>query len=315
VASKPLDCLCLTGPTGTGKTELALSLASAFPLEIVSMDSAIVYRGMDIGTAKPGAAARARVPHYLVDIRDPEQTYSAGRFRTDALEAIAAIRARGNVPLIVGGTLLYLRALRRGLAALPERDEGVRAVIDAQARALGWNAMHAELTAIDPESAARIDPRDRQRIQRALEVHRLTGRRLSELQRREAAATPAVAVATFALVPESREGLGERITARFDAMARAGLVDEVSRLRARPDLRATHASMRSVGYRQIWAHLDGAYDWDEARRRAIAATRQLAKRQMTWLRSETDCVRLPAFAAELEAELVSHIKHEVERWH
>jgi tRNA dimethylallyltransferase len=277
------------------------------------MDSAMVYRGMDIGTAKPDRAALGRVPHHLIDIRDPEQTYSAGQFRTDALAAIGAIRARARLPLLVGGTLLYLRALREGLAPLPERDAQVRAQIDAEAAVRGWDALHAELAEVDAEAATRIDPRDRQRIQRALEVHRVTGRPLSELLRRAAAAAPAVAVTTFALVPENRERLGERVAARFDAMVAAGLVDEVRRLRTRPGLSAGHPSMRSVGYRQIWAHLDGACDWDEARRRAIAATRQLAKRQMTWLRSESGVTQLPASAEELEAKLSSHILEAVDR--
>jgi tRNA dimethylallyltransferase len=291
------DCVCLTAPTACGKTELALELAARLPVEIVSMDSAMVYRGMDIGTAKPDPATRAAVPHHLVDIVDPVEAYSAGRFARDAAAAIAAIRGRGKLPLVVGGTLLYLKALRDGLAPLP-RDPQVRAELDAEAETIGFEGLHRLLAEIDPAAAARIAPADRQRIQRALEVFRLTGKPLSALQQR-AAQAPRPAVATLALVPGDRAALAERIADRFDAMVAAGFVDEVRRLKSRGDLGAGLPAMRAVGYRQLWAHLDGRWGWDETRQRAIVATRQLAKRQMTWLRTETAAATLPALAPDL----------------
>lgn len=294
----PLPALCLTAPTGCGKTELALVLAERLPLEIVSMDSALVYRGMDIGTAKPSPAVRERVPHHLIDIRDPAEAYSAGDFCRDAERAIDEIRARGKQPLIVGGTMLYLRALREGLAQLPARDERIRRELDAEADERGWPALHGRLAGIDPDAAVRIAPNDRQRIQRALEVHAVTGRTLTELKRHGGGRKLALSV--LALVPEDRVALAERLAARFDAMVEAGFVDEVRRLRARGDLDAHTASIRSVGYRQIWAHLDGKYEWRDARERAIVATRQLAKRQLTWLRGENAYDAVPAFGPDTE---------------
>ncbi len=280
------DAVCLMGPTCTGKTALALRLAERFPLEIVSVDSALVYRGMDIGTSKPSAAERAAVPHHLIDVCDPSEPYSAGRFRRDALECIARIRERGRVPLLVGGTMLYFRALTHGLAPLPEADAAVRAAIDAQARASGWGTLHAELARADPEAAARIRPLDAQRIQRALEVWRLTGQRISDLQRR---AEPApLRLARFALMPVDRATLYRRIDARFDAMLQSGLVDEVRRLRSRGDLTPDLPSLRAVGYRQLWAHLAGTTSLDAAVEAARRATRNLAKRQLTWLRADPD---------------------------
>jgi tRNA dimethylallyltransferase len=265
------------------------------PVEIVSMDSAMVYRGLDIGTAKPSLATRRSVPHHLVDILDPSEAYSAGRFARDAANAIAAIRARGRLPLIVGGTLLYLRALRDGLASLPRADRAVRAAIDREGERFGWAALHERLKKIDPAAAARIAPNDRQRIQRALEVHELTGRPITELQRaRSSADAPAILV--VALVPAERAALAERIEKRFDAMVAQGFVAEVEALKARGDLEPDLPSLRSVGYRQIWAHLEGRYGWEEARAKAIVATRQYAKRQLTWLRSDTRCEAWPAFA-------------------
>jgi tRNA dimethylallyltransferase len=292
--SAALSCACITGPTACGKSELALEIAARAPVEIISMDSAMVYRGLDIGTAKPSAATRRSVPHHLVDILDPTEAYSAGRFARDAADSIAAIRARGRLPLIVGGTLLYLKALRDGLASLPRADRAVRAAIDRDGERLGWVALHERLRQVDPAAAARIAPSDRQRIQRALEVHELTGRPITELQR--APASPfGAGILVVALVPAERAALAERIERRFDAMVAQGFVAEVEGLRARGDLTPELPSMRSVGYRQIWAHLEGEYGWEEARAKAIAATRQYAKRQLTWLRGDSRCEAWPAF--------------------
>jgi tRNA dimethylallyltransferase len=300
--------VCLTGPTACGKTDLALALAERIPLEIVSMDSAMVYRGLDIGTAKPSSATRSAVAHHLIDILDPSEAYSAGRFALDAAAAIRDIAARGRLPLVVGGTLLYLRALRDGLAALPRADEAVRRQIDADAASTSWAAQHERLRAVDPDAAARIAPNDRQRIQRALEVYRLTGRPLTVLQR-EAQRAPALQVDTIALVPERREDLAVRIERRFDAMVEAGFVAEVERFHERGDLTPDMPSMRAVGYRQIWGYLEKNYDWPEARRRAIVATRQYAKRQLTWLRGDEKCSVWTAFAPDLLARCVSHLTH------
>ena len=274
----------LLGPTASGKSTLALELAQRAPLEIVSMDSAQVYRGLDVGTAKPSAAERAAVPHHLIDVMDPDRSYSTGLWRTDAIAAVMTILSRGKVPLIVGGTMLYYRALVGGLDALPQADTQVRAAINAEAEERGWPALHAELERLDPKSARRIPSGDAQRIQRALEVYRLTGRPLSALQGQSSASLP-FALKAFALVPADRDALGERIAARFDAMLAAGLVDEVRALRSRYPLTAGMPSMRAVGYRQVWQHLEGGINAAAMRDGAIAATRQLAKRQLTWLRS------------------------------
>lgn len=256
------------------------------------MDSALVYRGMDIGTAKPDNAIRAAVPHHLIDILDPEQSYSAGQFVADACALIAEIASRGNIPLVVGGTLLYLKALTDGIAPLPARNPAVRAQIEAKAERQGWRALHAELAAIDPPAAARIEPTDRQRIQRALEVHSITGRTLTAIQQETESGR--VTVDSIALMPGDRTKLAGSIERRFNQMVEQGLVDEVRRLRDRPGLDAGSASMRAVGYRQVWAYLDGQWEWPEAASRAITATRQLAKRQMTWIRGDTRMTRLDA---------------------
>jgi len=273
------------GPTGVGKSELAVSLAREFSLEIVSVDSALVYRGMDIGTAKPDQGTRRLVPHHLIDIRDPAATYSAGDFVQDAAAAMDAIWRRGRQPLLVGGAMLYFHALSQGIAALPERDLGVRAEIDARAAGSGWAEVHRELARVDPEAAARIHVNDPQRIQRALEVYRLTGQPISRLQASRVSALAGVEVLEIALMPVDRNLLHGRLQARFDAMLAAGFVDEVRTLRERGDLTAEHPSMRAVGYRQVWRHLTGDCTLDEASSRAIVATRQLAKRQLTWLRA------------------------------
>jgi tRNA dimethylallyltransferase len=290
-----------------------MELSRRLPIEIVSVDSALVYRGMDIGTAKPGPELRAAVPHHLIDVADPAEPYSAGRFLREASAAIAAIRARGRLPLLVGGTLLYLRALRQGLSELPEADSSLREAIDREAARVGWPAMHTQLERVDPAAARRIRPNDRQRIQRALEVYRLTGRPLTELQRK-VRTSPGLATTAFALVPPDRAVLAERIERRFDAMVEAGFVSEVQELRARGDLSVDTPSMRAVGYRQVWGYLAGDYEWQVARSKAIAATRQLAKRQMTWLKSETDIERLDALAPDLAENLLERIGSELARW-
>lgn len=280
----PGRAFALLGPTASGKSRLALALAERAPLEIVSMDSAQVYRGLDVGTAKPSADERARVPHHLIDLLDPDRSYSTGRWRADAIAAVRDILARGKVPLIVGGTMLYYRALVSGLDALPQADGAVRAQINAEAAERGWAALHEELARVDPKSARRIPPADAQRIQRALEVFRLTGKPLSALQGQTRAGLP-FALKAFALVPRDRSRFHERIAQRFDAMVDDGLIDELKALRARYALTAGMPSMRAVGYRQVWQFLDGEISAHEMRERAVAATRQLAKRQMTWLRS------------------------------
>lgn len=283
----PLPVYVLTGPTGTGKSDWALRLAEAAPVEIVSVDSAQVYRGLDIGTAKPDRAVRERIPHHLIDVCDPAQSYSAGRFVTDALRCIAAIHCRRRVPLLVGGTMLYLRALLGGLAPLPQASPQLRRDLDEQARRAGWPALHAQLARLDPLAAERIRPHDRQRIQRALEVCLVTGQPISQLQRQRASPLAGLPVSLWALVPRERDWLHRRLAARFHAMMEAGFLEEVQGLRARGDLCAHHPSMRAVGYRQLWAHLGGEWGLDEAIERGIAATRQLAKRQLTWMRAES----------------------------
>ena len=274
----------LLGPTASGKSGLAMQLASKHPVEIVSIDSAQVYRGMDIGTAKPSLEERRAVPHHLIDLLDPTEAYSAGRFREDALRVIADMHARGRIPLLVGGTMLYYRALAEGMDELPPADPEIRRQIDAVAANKGWPVLHAELAKVDPRTAARLKPGDAQRIQRALEVHRLTGKPLSEFQNRPKAGLP-FALRAFSIVPEDRSELHQRIAARFDAMLGDGLVEELSALRKRFQLHAALPSMRCVGYRQAWEFLEGKSSAKELRETGIAATRQLAKRQLTWLRS------------------------------
>jgi len=274
------------GPTGAGKTGWALRLAERAPLEIVSVDSALVYRGLDIGTAKPARELRSRVPHHLIDICEPTESYSAGRFAADALASIRAIHARRRVPLLVGGTMLYLRALLQGLAALPQAAPALRASLDARAARLGWPALHAQLRELDPEAARRIAPTDSQRIQRALEVCYSAGQPISQLQRATVSPLAGTPLRYWILAPRERALLHERLAHRFEAMMAAGLLEEVAALHARGDLTAHHPAMRAVGYRQLWAHLEGECGLDEAMRRAVAATRQLAKRQLTWMRAE-----------------------------
>lgn len=295
-AADCVDAVLLLGPTACGKSALAMKLAQQLPLEIVSVDSAQVYRGLDIGSAKPTSDERARVPHHLLDLRDPAQPYSAAEFVHDAVQAIAQIRARGALPLVVGGTMLYAKALREGLSDLPAADAALRAWIEAQARERGWPALHAELAQRDPATAERLPPNDSQRIQRALEVIELTGLPLSQLQR--APRKPPLSLRTLALLPDDRAELHRRIEARFDAMLAAGFLDEVRSLRARGDLDPDLPALRSVGYRQAWAHLAGETTFDAFRAAGIAATRQLAKRQITWLRSMHDATVIDPFTPQ-----------------
>lgn len=275
------------GPTASGKTASAVRLRDQFPVDIVSVDSALVYRGMDIGTAKPDAQTLSRAPHRLIDIREPEDSYSAGQFAVDARREIDAILDQGRLPLLVGGTMLYFRALIDGIADLPEADPAVREQIDLEAAANGWPAMHAELARVDSEVAARIAPNDRQRIQRALEVYRVSGKPLSEWQRSPTPKTASYDFIRIALVDSARQALHERINERFVAMMGAGFLEEVATLRERPGLTADSPAMRAVGYRQLWAHLEGEASLEEAISRGQAASRQLAKRQLTWLRGES----------------------------
>ena len=284
--------IVLTGPTGSGKSAAALALAARWPLEILSVDSAQVYRGMDIGTAKPTAAERAAVPHHLIDIRDPAEGYSAGDFVREALAAIEGIHARGRVPLLVGGTMLYLRALLKGLALLPRASAGRRALIDARAREQGWPALHAELARVDPEAAARIHPNDPQRIQRALEVYEETGRPITAWQRATVGAEQRFEWLRLALIPASRATLDTQLERRFGAMLAAGLEAEVAALHARGDLTAAHASVRCVGYRQLWSCFADGVPLATAAAAAVHATRQLARRQLTWLRADPGLQRL-----------------------
>ena len=283
------------GPTASGKSALAMALARALPVEIISVDSAQVYRDMNVGTAKPGAEDRAAVPHHLIDLIEPTQSYSAARFVAEAPILMNEIHARGRLPLLVGGTMLYFKALREGLSELPPAHAGLRAQIEEEAAAHGWPALHAELASVDPLSAARLEPQDAQRIQRALEIYRSSGKTMSALLGARSAAKLPFTLLEFALQPSDRGVLHERIARRFEAMLKNGLVEEVRSLQSSYALNPALASMRCVGYRQTWSHLAGEYNRDELRERGIFATRQLAKRQLTWLRATPitesfDCV-------------------------
>lgn len=285
--------IAILGPTATGKTALALRLAKTFPIEIISMDSALVYREMNIGTAKPSLAELAIAPHHLIDMLDPSEAYSAARFREDAMASIAAIHSRGRLPVLVGGTVLYFRALRDGLADMPDADASLRAELSERLAAEGSEALHAHLAEVDAEAAARIHPNDPQRILRALEVYQLTGKPLSaHIADQPAAPSLPFSLDTWVLQPRQRHWLHSRIARRFDTMLEAGFVDEVAGLRARGDLSPDMPSMRAVGYRQVWQYLDGEDSYQEMRDKGIAATRQFAKRQITWLRREQDAYQL-----------------------
>lgn len=297
----------LMGPTASGKTDIAIKLRERMASDIISVDSALVYRGMDIGTAKPDAATLQRSPHQLVDIRDPEETYSAGDFVRDARAAIAASAAKGRVPLLVGGTMMYFRALTEGIADLPPADEAIRAQIDKEAAEKGWPYLHTELGKVDPQVAAKLGANDSQRIQRALEVYRISGRPLSELQREAAPDDSNFNFVKIALRIEPRSLLHQRIEQRLDQMIAGGFEEEMRGLRKRPGLTRDSSAMRSVGYRQFWRYLDGDYSQQEARDRTLYATRQLAKRQLTWLRSENALISVNALEANVIDTISAHL--------
>jgi len=308
----------LMGPTASGKTDLALQLADALPCEIISVDSALIYRTMDIGSAKPSAAILQQYPHHLIDILDPVQSYSAAQFRDDALQAMAEITARGRIPLLVGGTMLYFKALTEGLAAMPSADPVVRARLEQQAASEGWAALHAQLQRIDPVSALRIHPNDPQRLLRALEVWHISGQTMTQLRAQQdlekqqllasnSAHLP-YNVATFAIAPQQRSVLHERIAQRFHLMLEQGFLAEVEALRQRGDLHIDLPSIRAVGYRQAWAYLDGDYAYEEMIERGIIATRQLAKRQFTWLRSWKDVEWLDSLSTQTLNQSLKKLK-------
>lgn len=280
--------ISLMGPTASGKTDLAIFLVQHFPLDIISVDSAMVYRGLNIGSAKPSKEELANAPHRLIDITDAKNAYSAANFRNDALTEMAKITAAGRIPLLVGGTMLYFRALLQGLSELPSADENVREKIEQQAKKIGWNKMHQRLVEVDSEAAARIHPNDPQRIGRALEVYEMTGRAMSELQREKKPEPLPYDVLKLALMPSDRAILHQRIEKRFGLMLEQGLIDEVKALKETGELHKDLPAMRAVGYRQVWDYLEGKLDYTEMKERGVIATRQLAKRQFTWLRSEKD---------------------------
>lgn len=304
-----LPILCLAGPTASGKSATTHTLAQHWPIEIIVMDSATIYRDMDIGTAKPSAQEQAAIPHHLLDIRDPAERYSAAEFSADALALIHDIRARGKLPLLCGGTMLYYKALREGLNDLPGADQALRDQLDEQARQEGWPAVHARLAQVDPETAARLAPNDSQRIQRALEIYLSSGRPMSAwLKDQRPTQDAGLRYITLSLEPSDRLKLHERIAQRYRSMLDQGLVDEVRALHERGDLHTGLPSVRCVGYRQIWDYLDGAVSLQQAIDQAIAATRQLAKRQLTWLRSEPDRRQVDCLAADAPQQMVDIVR-------
>ena len=303
-----LPAIFLMGPTASGKTGAAVHLISKLPVEIISVDSALVYRDMNIGTAKPDSEMLTKAPHHLIDIIDPINAYSAANFRSDALRLMADITARGKIPLLVGGTMLYFKALEGGLSGLPEANQDVRAKLDAEAAQIGWPAMHSKLAALDPATAARLQPNDRQRIQRALEVIEITGESMTTLFAKQTNEVLPYNLLKVALIPSDRKVLHARIEARFEAMLHAGFVDEVKRLIAKyPTLTKDSTAMRCVGYRQALEHLNGDYDLAELRNRGIFATRQLAKRQLTWLRGMDDVTELDCLYKDLNEKAFTFI--------
>ncbi len=300
--------VCLMGPTASGKTQLAMQLVQHFPFDIISVDSALVYRGMDIGTAKPDADILAKAPHRLINIRDPKDAYSAAQFREDALLAMKEIDAQGKIPLLVGGTMLYFRALLQGLSDLPHADPAVREKLAEQAEKIGWPMMHAKLAEVDPSAAARIHPHDAQRISRALEVYELTGKSLTACQKESGEALQDYTVIALAIAPQDRTILHERIEERFKKMLAEGLIEEVRRLYERGDLVITLPAIKSVGYRQVWEFLTGSLSFAEMQTKGIIATRQLAKRQLTWLRHWPDVVWFDSEAENLSQQVVDYLK-------
>ncbi|MFO7602188.1 MAG: tRNA (adenosine(37)-N6)-dimethylallyltransferase MiaA [Gammaproteobacteria bacterium] len=297
------------GPTASGKTELAVTLVQHFPMDIISVDSALVYKGMDIGSAKPAPEVLARAPHRLIDFIDPAEPYSAARFREDALREIEAIVAQGRIPLLVGGTMLYFRALLEGLSVLPSADDAVRARLEAEAREKGWPALHARLAEVDPQAAQRIHATDPQRIQRALEVYELSGIPLSQWQQQaERPAALPYRVIKLALIPSDRQYLHALIARRFQRMLDDGFVDEVRRLYARADLDPSKPAIRAVGYRQVWEYLCGNLSYEEMVERGIIATRQLAKRQHTWLRSEQNLRVFDSLSADVHEQVLNYLR-------
>jgi tRNA dimethylallyltransferase len=304
MTQQPL-ALFLMGPTASGKTDLAIKLRQKFPVEIISVDSALIYRGMDIGTAKPEPWELELAPHRLIDILDPADSYSAADFRRDALREMDEIVKQGKIPLLVGGTMLYYKALIEGLSPLPAANPAIRAEIEAQAQQLGWDAMHEQLASIDPVSAKRIHPNDPQRLSRALEVYRITGKSLTELTAQKGEPIP-YRVKQFAIAPKERSVLHDRIEQRFEKMMTAGFKQEVEKLFVRKDLHKDLPSIRCVGYRQMWEHLDGDISLDEAVFKGVCATRQLAKRQITWLRSWKDLTWLDSDHTDLALETLSN---------
>jgi len=308
--AKP-PAIALMGPTGSGKTELAINLALEFGCEIISVDSAMVYRGMNIGTAKPAMQERRGVPHYLIDIANPIEPFSVGQFRKLAIKQMISITQNGKIPLLAGGTMLYFNALLRGIAKLPTADQNIRAEIDQEAKKKGWQGMHCVLAEIDPVSASRIHPNDPQRIQRALEVYRICRKTLTELQAQSRQADLPFTVHRMVIAPADRSALHIKIANRFKAMLDRGLVDEVSSLYGRGDLHERLPSVRSVGYRQVWAYLNGECDWETMVERAVIATRQLAKRQYTWLRKESPVWWEDAFSEKLMGRAITYLNSAV----
>ena len=290
----------IIGPTASGKTGLAIKLMEYFPIELISVDSALVYKDMDIGTAKPSAEELETAPHRLINFLDPSESYSAADFRTDALREMAEITARGKIPVLVGGTMLYYRALENGIAEMPQADPEVREKLTKEAEKIGWDGLHQRLLEVDPVAGERIHPNDQQRIQRALEVFELTGKTLTKHQQEQIVEPIPYRLMKIALIPEEREWIRELAAIRFDLMLEAGFMDEVKALRDRGDLDLNYPSMRCVGYRQAWQYLEGELDFEEMKERAVIATRQLAKRQMTYLRSEPNITEYGAKAYDLE---------------
>ena len=300
------------GPTASGKTVVATVIAEKMPCEVVSVDSAQIYRHMNIGTAKPDAGLLARVPHHLIDLVEPNESYSAARFRDDALIAMREITERGNIPLLVGGTMLYFQALTEGLNELPEADPAIRLVIDSMAAESGWPGLHRELARVDPETAARLEPTDAQRIQRALEIYYITNKPMAELIKKPKYVYFPYSAIRIALVPGERATLHDRIAQRFETMLELGLIGELRRLRARYALDPGMPSMRCVGYRQAWQYLDGEFGLAALREKGVAATRQLAKRQLTWLRSMKDVTAFDCLAEDVAGQVLEHLRRELD---